>query len=244
MTFSPFFGPLNCTLPYPLGGYCQPKSAYNPNIASGDVDLYTCPTGRKALIYALGLFNPTIGAITYISQLVIGATRYRISANNSLGPGAHGNTLGANTTVLLNATDKFGVNTTALGLNITVAVIEFDMAFPIQRAQLLALTGGTPDTLYTCPPGKTAVPFVLSAVPQITSGLYSNASGAGRTIAFWQVPSGGTAGDTNKVLAATPANNAIANPNLDAPLAAGDKLQIQSDAGTATQIVWANILEL
>ena len=124
-----------------------------------------------------------------------------------------------------------------------MTIVEFDSSVAIKSSRLLTLASGD-NTIYTAT-GVTALNLgnSLAAFPTGSGVInYVNDSGAGRTVIPKVKPSGGSA-------TATQASNSPAKAtrvNLTAPTAMqnGDALIINTDANTATQLAWVNVMEI
>lgn len=219
------------------------------NISTGDTDLYTVPTGKRAIVTTMCGFNPSAGSITWYPKVKISGTYYRLNSGSAAGAG----TFSAPTSVsfILEAGEILAINTiTTNGLNVSTSIIEFDAASPLKTVKLAGLSTGD-NTLYTCPSGKTALPLGPSLLfgginPTVFCPfLYvvGDASG-GDTFVLHLVPSGGSAGSTNKIATVTPSANARGTASFAGSLGAGDFIVVNASTGDAAQIAWMNLVEL
>lgn len=215
---------------------------FGSNLATGDTDLYTVPSGRRAIVLYFDLYNGGAGNGTFTAQFKVSGTYYRMHTSNTLSAAASLNV--TSVVAILEAADVLAANlTTTAGMNVWYGVIEFDDSAPLKGPRLLGPSTGD-NTLYTCPAGKTA-----TLVPPLgigtggTIGLVADAGGT-RTFFFNSVASGGSPGTTNRIGAAVgPTASNRSNSTLMGSLGAGDFLNVNVDTGNAAQVVQAFILE-
>jgi hypothetical protein len=214
--------------------------------AAGNVDVYTVPTGKRAAVLGRTLSAAT-GAGTVYVRAKIGGTYYPlITTSTSLGLTTPASA--ADPLFVLEAGEVLNViSGTAGGVYGWFAVLEFDNTAPLKSARLTAFSTGD-NTLYTVPGGKTAMPVDNLFTAAAGSGriFYLNNSGAPRNVSFHAVASGGSPGSTNllkSVASATPGARAT-DVAGNFCLGAGDFLNVNVDAGTATQVAWVNVVEL
>lgn len=218
------------------------------NLATGDTDLYTVPTGRAAIVFLVTHYNGGAGNITYFTQVKVSGTYYRISsgsgaitAGNSASSGNH--------YCYLNAGEILAINTiTNSGLNAFYWVVEFDADSPVRQGRLLGPSSGD-NTLYTCPSGKSAA--VLSSVgvaPNTTSfgGFIADAGGT-RNYYLHRVPSGGspaTGNRTSSAAAVAASSRSVGFSGVAGlAFAAGDFLNLNVDTGNAAQVAFVLVVE-
>jgi|SRR5690349_21119452 len=240
---------------FPLGTFYFPNVSFpkvwQAAINTGDTDLYTCPSGRRAIILACYFTNNSgVGNIVAYVEAKISSVYYRLSANATITNGTINNTANPQP-FILEAGQGFSINsTTNNGLTAGLRVIEFDNSSPLKTVSLLSLSAGN-NTLYTVPTGKTAL--LLSStgssqpsLPGFQFGFvfYGNTSTVNRTVSMNAVPSGGSVGGSNLILASTTvANNNFSSPTIQFNLFDGDFINVNTDANTATQIAWVNVYE-
>lgn len=214
------------------------------NIGSGDIDVYTVPSGRKAIITGSTAYNTAGTTTTLFHQIKVGGTYYRISSNSTVNTITGTNIVLPN--IVLEAAEVYAINTSQAGLNLALRIIEFDQSSPLKSPKILTLSNGN-NTLYTCPSGKTAM-MIASNVEIGDGGAshnYVNNSGAAKTITWNAVPSGGSPGSTNQVSASTSVNDDTRNAVSNGPVSMepGDFIVINTSAGDATQTAWTNLIE-
>lgn len=213
--------------------------------AAGNNDLYTVPSARKAIVYALMYGNNSgAGTVTFTQQIKISGTYYKISASVAAGAGALGGSLVLAPPILLNAGESFSLNCDIAGLQVQgVEIIEFDDTSTLARAQLTSFSVGL-NTLFTVPAGKTAIVGVANLNGQASVAIgYCNQSGATRTVEMYRVPAAYTLVNSSAdypyiIFQNTAANNTLATRQVYSGLAAGDYISIKTDAVTAGQFAW------
>lgn len=213
-------------------------------------DLGTVPAGKCWIVLTETIENTSAGSITFTPLVNVGGTYY---------PGGAAVTLAsaANTSVafgfnhMLTAGDKLAITTTTTnGLNVSLAILEFEAAANphIVLARLTTTMNTTPVTLYTCPAGKTAVLLPLTFSLGGGSGGFIRVvadSGSSRSYNCYLVPSGQTAGPTYRV----GHKNSVAAGTGDAvsiagALGAGDFLAVDTSNAAAGQMAWAVLMEV
>jgi len=216
------------------------------SVNTGDTDLYTVPTGKKAIIATRTLYNSSAGNITYYFQIKVSSTYYPISAATLLASGADSSSPSIPGSIVLGAGESIAVNTvTNNGLNIWMKVIEFDATFAgVKTSRILNLANGD-NTLYTVPSGKTAL--ILGTNLDISPGTLnlSNRSGAARNITVYIVPSGGSAGTTNQIFQTTAVGSgALQQFTMNVSMDSGDFIVVNTNSGTAGQHAYVTYMEI
>lgn len=220
--------------------------ATGQNLPTGNNDLYTVPTGKRALIPSGAAFNASAGSITYNIQFKRSGTYYRLNANAAIGAGIGGQFTSA--CCLLDAGDIHSVFTqTTAGLVVWADVLEFDATSPLVGAFLTTLTTGD-NTLYTCPVGKAARLFPPNADfgAQISGAAVAivGDNGGSRTYYVNYVSSGGSPSSANKVSVSSSIGAAQRTVlGSVATLEAGDYVSVNVSTGAAGQIVHVIALE-
>lgn len=215
------------------------------NIASGDVDLYTVPSGRAAIFTnGGGIFNSTAGSITAFSQIKVSGTYYRTGRDVVNSAGNSGNLI----TLLsvLNAGESFAINTTALGINLAIGIIEFDPSSPLKTYRVLTLSNGD-NTIMTVPSGKMSK-MLATNLDDTANGVinYFNDSGASRNVIGYGVLNGGSIGSGSQRNISLPvSDNQESNYSTGiSTLKAGDFVALNTNSGTATQSAFVSVIEL
>lgn len=227
-------------------------SAAGRSAASGTVDWYTCPAGKRAAILAFSYCTST-GTATITPMFKSGGNYYNMSTAQTV------NTLGVATAgvvnqIVLDTGETFSTNQSTNTVNAFISILEFDSDIPLKTIKLLSLSSGN-NTLYTCPAGKTAICCSSNLSGGIQSTLlssnkainYWNNSGGSRSVGFYHVPNGGSPGSTNQLLQTNPGTvsaGSFSNTIMMNAMNAGDFLVVSTDAATATQWAWVTVMEL
>ena len=231
-----------------LTGVSYPRAS-GSNLSTGNNDLYTVPTGKRALLHYMFLYNHSgAGNIVWYPAIKIGGTYYRLISSITTADTA---TSGGGNTIsyIAEAGETIAVVTaTNNGANVYCHITEFDNTNTVYSAKLLALANGD-NLLYTVPAGKTTSLIDAQLVGNVGAGasslFYVNSSGGARSITWYIVPSGQAVGINFATNVATSVSDAVRqNSGGLASLNAGDFLTINTNAATATQIAWANVMEI
>lgn len=218
------------------------------NVASGSItDIYTCPSGKKAALYNTNIYTPSSSTVNWYFK---SGGNYYVLDRETVNGGNDYLLSG----IVLDAGEGLSVDTTVSGLNIWFSIIEFDDDVPLKSVKTLSLSTGD-NTVYTCPSGKTAIPYWdnlcrnldSAAVLTATNGVsYQNSSGTTRTIHMYCVPNGGSTATTNEITngARSISNGNHGNNRVIPYLTAGDYFVVNVDANTATQWVYVTVWEL
>lgn len=212
-------------------------------IASGTVDIYTVPTGRRAIATATGGYNPTAGTITIIPKAKIGGTYYQFTTATSATTLTQ-YSVSFNGFFVFEAGESFSVTTSAANLNLWARITEFDATTSLYSPRLLTMTTGA-NVLYTVPTGKSAL---------ITGGNYSamgimatfNSTGATQTYTPYNVVSGNTVGttyQTGPALAVTTGTSGQFSTAYGG-MNAGDFISINASSSTAGQFFFTTVSEI
>lgn len=214
--------------------------------ASGDVDIFTSPAGKRTLIIQGGGDNVGGNTVAWYFELKSSGSYYRLTSTVSSSTGA----LATSTAIaiILEAGESLAVNTTASGANFVASAIQFDNTSPMRTVKLLGPSTGN-NTWYTVGAGKTA--WVMSATGAwgLSALYFATDSGGTRTTITCAVASGGlTTCAVNSVnainfLATGASSRAATGSNPGITLNTGDFLVLNVDTGAATQIAWINVLE-
>jgi hypothetical protein len=206
-------------------------------IVSGDNDVYTVPTGKKAIWHEL---FTTSTAATY-HEIKVSGTYYPMISSGVQGTGNSSTLL-----VVLNAGESASLNANATNGFAYFSLIEFDATIPIRRYMFTSLTTGD-NTIYTCPALSSARIF-SSAIQTTNNGqfLYVNNTIGSRTTVMHIVPSGQTPG-TGYIMAASSSKgagtwNSISTFALH--MGAGDFINLNIDSGVTQQYGWVNVIEI
>lgn len=130
------------------------------NLAAGDNVVYTCPTGRRAMIERAYSTNGNAAANSTYLTATIGGVVYKITTTAAPGGNAASTAFTAYSQggLEIQAGESFGINASLAGMNISVKILEYDEGGPIVAFRLFPAANGT-TTIYTCPAGKKAFPL-------------------------------------------------------------------------------------
>jgi hypothetical protein len=221
------------------------KRVITGNVASGDVDLYTGATGKRTLIASMAVFNPTAGPISFNPEVKLSGTYYRlqnVSTNAPAGQSAQDNQ--AFFPFVLEAGDIISINTSALGLNVFLKMIEYPSSYRVYSPRLTSFAAST-NTLYTVPANSSA--SILGGWSTVPSGTgycnVTNQTGVTVTYAVHVVPSGNSPGSTNQ--ADGQAMTTLHGNQYECfqTITAGDFIDITSTSATAGQFAWVTVAE-
>lgn len=225
---------------------------FGSNLSTGVTDLYTVPTGKRALVMGYSYYNNGAGSIGHSLKVKISGTSYQMTTSVSTSASLFASR--AEGWMILEATDVLQINClTNSGLNAQPSVLEFDDTSNLKGARLVGLSTGN-TTLYTCPAGKTAA--IVTSVPanfmaavqsatfgQCGIGVFSD-SGGSRAWDVYSVASGGTAGVTNALVFQSPvAASNRSNLAVTIPMGPGDFISIGVDVGAVTQLAFCMVVE-
>jgi hypothetical protein len=213
------------------------------NLGVGDVDLYTAPAGRRAIIGTQHFWNPTAGTISLYLEVKDGSTYRRIS-DVATAPTLYGANLSYYAWWVLDAGDSLAVHASAAGLSFFGNIVEFDESVGL-RTVCVSLGIGN-NTLYTVPSGRSAHVLPISPTTSAATSLGNigiiNDSGAARTITLYYTPNGGSA-----IQASYGGSVPNGGWKLDFATAttmqAGDSIVVNSDSGAAGQMAYLIVVE-
>lgn len=219
-------------------------------VTSGaDRTVYTCPAGKRALIGAPS-FQETLGvSVTVTMKATLGGTLYTLGATTTVN--AHASAGGASIDLVLEAGESVQASVNSNGVVCSLRVTEFDASnTQVVCPRLTSFSAGA-NTLYTCPAGKNAIMLGSSSSWPSSSTIggmkFLNQSGATRTLRYSNVPSGGSAASNQFYSTAsfTVNNGVLSGATMHgAQFEAGDFLNINVDAGDATQLAWTVLYEI
>ena len=186
--------------------------------------------------------NSGVGNITWFPEIKISGTYYRLNANQTTANGSVAQSISL--AYIAEANEIVSVNTaTNNGAAVTFQVVEFDNTVSVYSQKLTSLSAGD-NAVYTVPAGVTALILSSTLVSAGTGTLmYLNTSGGARTIQWKLTPSGGslTAISASSPMITDLARSAI---SFEGGLGAGDRLTLNTDVNTATQMAWVNVMEI
>lgn len=227
--------------PIPLLVNAKYIAAQSLNMVATTTDVYTVPTGKRALILGAYLANQGANNPNIQVKYKIGGSYYRATATSLISSGtvttvAH--------TIVLEAGESISITTDASGISYWVRGVEYDANVALYSPRLVSLSSGN-NTLYTVPSGKTAYVWANNTPGTTGQVFFGNDSGGTRTISYNQIPSGGSVSTDNQVTAAISAGNASLNTQgVISSMGAGDFININTNAATATQMCWTVVAEI
>jgi hypothetical protein len=244
-------GPANTTTSLTFGALNLPvtslkviSTAYQIGMSAGDTDLYTVPTGKKALVldatYTVPTGNPS--AVTSFAEYKSSGVYTKYDFISNAQPAGTIGTLALLVPMLLLAGESFSVNCNNAGLSLWPMIFEFDAAAGVSIARLNSFSAGD-NTLLTL---ATSGIQLISNLEGVGAGSplkgvlwYFNNTGISRTIGWNVVPSGGSVGVSNQILVgASVSSPAVSVKNFYGGLKIGDFININTDANTAGQVAW------
>jgi hypothetical protein len=204
-------------------------SAFVSNAGSGNVDLYTCPSGKRAMVNLVTVFNTAGTSTNVYPAIYVSGTYYKFGSTLANGSNAIGTIVSSIRSIILEAGERLAINTSQAGINVWPNIVEFDNTVGIKTAKVLNPSSGN-NTLYT-----SAAKF-----------QYFNNSGGAAVTAWYSVPFGGSAGSSNVI--GTEASLSSGSNQLrlfgSCVLTPGDFIVFNTSTGTAGQIAWANVWEV
>lgn len=230
--------------------------------ATGDVDLYTVPAGRRALISGLFYYNHSGSTASFQPKVKVSgvyniwslAPAGTINNSNAVAFAAGTQTsLTLNPPFILEAGETLAGNCSFQPYNVIASIMEFDAANSALKTVRVSSPVAAPafNVLYTCPAGKTA--YLMSNGLLIPTTVvcgpfgYVNLSGGSRTIHVYLVHAGDSPTAANQVSAGqTVTANSIGTqiPTISVGMGPGDSIQFSTDAATATQMAWLTVVEI
>lgn len=237
-----------------------PYTAYMPNptyppayvinsASTGDVDLYTVPANRRALLLGWVVSNPGSSANIYL-ETKISASYYRLTNTASNQAWGVDEAIVTNSPPrVLNAGETASINTDTAGLSVWLHLVEFDATSPLRSVTLTSFSAGD-NTLYTVPAGKSfeVLPF-FGGIDLTVNGrsrlFYSNGTAGTRTLTVYAVPKGSVASANNAINIGTLVQSTKVNVDtaIYGSLAPGDFIDVNLGSAAAGQMAWMNIIE-
>lgn len=241
----------------------------SPVAATGYTDIYTCPTGRRAVWCSLGFYNDgsstadTLRPAVKISGTYVDLYTSTTSVANTFTTCTDdAATSQRGIGYIMEAGEIASVNRTAGTANLTyyAAFIEFDAssgAFLKTVKKNSSWVNGD-NTVYTVPAGYYALPVQMRAdfgLPIAGTstlrpcGQYLNRSGGTVNVSIYAVPSGQSSATKYRLHTAAVADTGPGTTTRIVGascllLAAGDKLVVNVDSTADTQVAMLNVLEI
>ena len=226
-------------------------SAFQKGIAVGTTDLYTAPAGKRAIVFPCYGANANTSAtnVSFTPKIKISGNYYNIGGVSTIAQGAAIPTASRNGTIILEPGESASVTIATSAVNtFGFPIIEFDSTIPLKTSKVTSVIAGN-TTIYTCPSNTLA--FVLDTNGQMAMGTqggqlyYTNNSGGIRTRNWYMVNNGSSPGAGNNVSGSAVISNTVFDVAclVGLSLGAGDTIVMSSNAATATQFCWVNVLE-
>lgn len=224
------------------------RNVYKNITATGNTDLYTCPTNKRAIACEIALFNNSGVTITsgFYATIKVSGTYYQSTPAATVSNLTNGS---RSSHYILEAGETIAVNVNQQPCNVWGGVMEFDNTSNLKSAKLTAFVVGD-NTVYTVPVGKTSVilPNTFTSCNGTIGTLsYGNSSGTTRSITFNVVNSGGSPGTTNQIAPTTsvPSPNILFSPSITGfTMVSGDFFSINTDGTQAGQFGFATMVEI
>lgn len=222
--------------------------AVNTVSGTGDIDMYTVPSGKRFLILIGTAMNQTASTITSnfkFQAYIDGAYRSLTTMTSSIVSGASHSFAGS---LVLEAGEKFGCNRSTTDLYVYLRGILFDASIPIYSPRLTTLS--STNTLYTVPEGKTAISLFGLSPGYNTVGFIGMSNYSGFTVKYTNhiVPNGESASNQNLVSISTGASvsssSVLASSAIAMALGELTAITVDPDRTDSGQFVWTNVLEL
>lgn len=227
----------------------RPLSIQVSGVASGNVDIYTVPSGRKAYITGLLVFNNSGGAVTLFPQIKISGTYYQVANTVAPANGGPASSLFFRS-IVLNAGESISVNTTASGLNISISGYEYDANSPLKRYDIKSLINGD-NTLLTVPTGKNISLNNSSIISLGTGQLQASwasivgfqSSGSTVNLSLYLPRNGASKSSSNLMDTISMSSGSIFGYDVPLTFSAGDSIIMNTTSTVATCLFWTNAYE-
>lgn len=210
------------------------------NLPSGSNDLFTVPAGMRMALYTGALLVTNANSV--YAQVKTNGTYYRLGAATT--PSTSSGSALATVGLVFEQGETLAVSATNTVAAVNLQMIVFANTFPWYSPRILSMASGD-NTVYVVPNGVHAFPvvtaFSFTAGPQLN---YVNDSGSPTHINTFLVPTGYSTATipragSNTVATATAGGTSF----LGRMLSPGDKIVVNTDSSTATQLSWISILE-
>jgi hypothetical protein len=213
-------------------------------------DLYTPASGHAAIVDGCTFHNDGANTASFLIQIKISATYFRITAGASIATGSNPTTQSVgfvlDSTMTLSVFESSGAATTT---SVVCSVRDWTIpgSGPVVKSTLVSTLAAGDNTIYTCPAATTCVPLTTTntvGIIQPGNSVMSitNNTGGTRTYRWKLTPSGGAA--TNLSPSFTVSDTTSSTKNGLGSLVAGDAMVLNTDANTAGQVVWLTTAEL
>lgn len=204
--------------------------------AVGSNDVYTVPTGKRAIILGTGTYNPNVATVAVFVEIkTVGGTYIRAGGNIVA---AVSGRAAINPNYIFEAGETLSVNTASTTCVIVAGIILFPNTVPLRSYRVQPSL--TPQTLFTATTNTFGItnfsPITTSSI-QIT---YVNGTGGTLSLTETWTPNGGS----GIVVTAVPTGTITAiGTSLGAIFNTGDTLVVTSSSNTATQLAFITVWE-
>lgn len=219
------------------------KRVITGNVAAGDTDLYTGAAGKRTMILSGAVYNSTVGGITFNPEVKLSGTYYRLQSTATNAPATSSAQMNATFfPFVLEPGDIISINTSALGLNVYLKMIEYPSSYRVYSPRLTTFAAST-NTLYTVPVNSSA--SILGQQYLLNQGFcnVTNQTGANATYQIHVVPSGNSPGTVNQSDGLVILNAKGQAFECFQTMTAGDFIDVTSTVATAGQFAWVTVAE-
>ncbi len=217
-----------------------PRLTIQNSGASGDVDIYTVPSGRRLLVLLARSFNANGSTSVGYIEVKISGTYYRLTANvstNTLTPGSF------TPSFVAEPGDIIAFNATQANQTFWLNAIEYDSTVTLYSPRITSFVNGN-NTVYTVPSGKTATGIAAASIsPTSAPSSYFNFTTVSRTVTTYMVQSGGSPSVNNQTQATATVVNLAGLGFITASMAAGDSIVVATDSNSGSQFAWVTVSE-
>lgn len=218
--------------------------------STGNMDLYTVPAGRRALIVTAFVYNNSGSTMSLVHLSVrVSGTYFQITGNTNSFTSNSSRFITPPGNYVAEAGEVIAINLPAQPVSVWLLVFEFDNTSPFKSPKVftpLGIATGL-NTLYTVPLGKTAL---ISTATSFNFAqfvmLIANGSLAGRTYTTYQVPNGSSADATTQTTVPSIVGplSALISGQGPSILNSQDSLVFNVDSNQPDQLVWTTVIEL
>lgn len=223
-----------------------PRANIN-NSASGNNDVYTVPSGRRAIVLFSNYRSQSGSSATLVQNWKISGTYYTttfsaitVSAGAVAADGSSGG-------FIMEAGESLSYNSTQTAINTFSQIVEFDNLSTLKTVKTIGATNGD-QTVYTVPTGKKAILVSGNGQPLgcSNSGFFiSNNSGGSITSNIYLVPNGGSKGANNLLRGSLSTSNGLCSRiNCGAVLSAGDFIVWNCNTTNANALCAVTLVEI
>lgn len=220
-----------------LGNVTFVRATINNSVA-GNNDYYTCPAGRRALIFTGQFRNTNASTNTVIiNWKLLAGTYLKLISSASF-------TLATNTSstnyslngFILEAGEGISINSSLVGLNVSSLVVEYDNTSNLKMYRFGPTLASGDNTIYTCT-GKGAIVAPFGYQPCFNNTANSGASfvsngGLNPTQTWYLIPNGGSKSINNIVRSPLTMSGSVRTVvPLFTQMTTGDSILINSTSG-------------